>query len=466
MLTLLDKIWNDHIIDQANDGSYLLHVDRHLLHEVSSPQAFSGLKDRGLKVRSPNLTFAVEDHIVATSPGRTKYTEANGTPLIDALREYTKEHQIELFNLDHQQQGIVHVIAPELGLILPGTTVVCGDSHTCSLGALGALAWGIGTSEIEHVLATQTIRQKKPKAMRVRFNGTLPSHVTAKDLILYLIGYIGVNAGVGYAVEYAGDVISSFSMDERLTICNLSIELGAKYGMIAPDHITFEYLHHRRYSPTDDCWLTGLEKFKSLQSDANAHFDKEVHIDVSTLEPQITWGTNPQQVIAISQAIPKPGESQVGNVEQDNKALDYMGLKPGTLLLGLPIDNVFIGSCTNGRLSDLRLAASMIRGEEVAPHVRAIVVPGSKAVKALAEQEKLDQIFLDAGFEWREPGCSMCVGLSSDKVKPYQRSISTSNRNFEGRQGPYSRTHLASPAVAAASAIAGEIAYPKKRGSL
>lgn len=461
-LTLLDKIWNDHIIDQHEDGRYLLHVDRHLIHEVSSPQAFSGLQERGLKVKSPNLTFAVEDHIVATINNRTKHTEANGTALIDAIRKYTAEYGIQLFNLDDPRQGIMHVIAPELGLVLPGLSIVCGDSHTCSLGALGALAWGIGTSEVEHVLSTQTIWQEKPKKMRVSFNGKISNYLTAKDLILYLIGQIGVKAGMGHAIEYGGNIIESMTIEERLTICNLSIELGAKYGLIAPDQRVFDYLKNREYCPRGENWETAEEKFKNLYSDTHAVFDKEIKIDVDRIEPQITWGTTPQQVVAISENIPDLGENTRENREQNERAMRYMGLKPGQSLRGLSIDAVFIGSCTNGRLSDLRLAAGIVKGKKVAPHVRAIVVPGSKSVKYLAEQENLDQLFLEAGFEWREPGCSMCVGLNSDKVKPYQRVISTSNRNFEGRQGPYSRTHLASPAVAAACAVAGMIVNPKE----
>ena len=433
-------------------GVCLLHVDRHYLHELCVSRGFPPLQARGLPVRNPELTFATADHIVSTAPGRAGGASPWTIPVMDTLRAETRKAGIRLFDLNEQGQGILHVIGPELGLTLPGATVVCGDSHTCTNGALGALAFGIGISEVVHILATQTLMQQRPKTMRAWLRGTPARGVYAKDLVLALIGRIGAAGGSGYALEYAGDTVSALEVEARMTLCNLSIELGAKIGMVAPDDKTYAYLQGRRFAPAGAALATAVGHWKTLPTDAGAAFDAEVELNVSGLPPQITWGTSPEDVIGIDERIPSPSQGPKSD------ALAYMGLAPGARIAGIPVDRVFIGSCTNARVSDLRIAAEIARGRKVARHVEAWVVPGSTIVKQQAEAEGLHEIFLAAGFEWREPGCSMCVGLNEELVAPGARCVSTSNRNFVGRQGPGARTHLASPAMAAAAAIAGEIA--------
>lgn len=456
--TLFAKIWDAHVVADLGDNASLLHVDRHLLHDLGGSRGLLDLKKRGLKVHSPHLTFATPDHAISSAPGRAGTTPV-GAELLAALRQETREAGIRLFDIGEPGQGIVHVIGPELGLSLPGALIVCGDSHTCTHGGLGALAFGIGSSELAHVLATQTLVQRRPKTMRVSFEGALPAGVTPKDMILRLIGEVGAAGGTGYAVEYAGSAIRALGLEGRLTICNLSIELGAKMGFIAPDDTTYAYLAGRRFAPAGEMWDAAVAAWRELPSDPGAAFDREVAIDAASIAPQITWGTSPEHVIAVDQRIPDPDHiadtSRRGGMQA---ALDYMGLKPGAPIAGTPIDWVFIGSCTNSRLSDLRAAAAIARGRKVADGVRAWVVPGSETVRREAVSEGLDRIFRDAGFEWREAGCSMCVAANGETVPPGQRSVSTSNRNFVGRQGPGARTHLASPAMAAAAAIAGAIA--------
>lgn len=455
--TLLAKIWDQHVIARLSEDTDLLHVDRHLLHDLGGSRGLLDLKSRGLKVHNPELTFATPDHAISTAQGRAG-TSKTGQELLEALRVETAASGIQMFDIDRPGQGIVHVIGPELGLSLPGCLIVCGDSHTCTHGGLGALAFGIGSSELAHVLATQALIQRRPKTMRVKFEGKLPLGVTAKDLILALIGHVGAAGGTGYAVEYAGSAIRDMPIEGRLTICNLSIELGAKMGMVAPDEKTFEFLRRRPYAPQGDMWEEALRAWRQLPSDADAIFDKEVVIDVDRIIPQVTWGISPEHVVGVDGRIPDPQEiddpARRASVET---ALEYMGLTGGAPIAGTPIDWVFIGSCTNSRLSDLRAAAEVARGRKVAPGVRAWVVPGSETVKREAIAEGLDKLFTDAGFEWREPGCSMCLAANGETVAPGQRSVSTSNRNFVGRQGPRARTHLASPASAAAAAIAGVI---------
>ena len=455
--TLLAKIWDQHVIARLSEDTDLLHVDRHLLHDLGGSRGLLDLKSRGLKVHNPELTFATPDHAISTAQGRAG-TSKTGQELLEALRVETAASGIQMFDIDRPGQGIVHVIGPELGLSLPGCLIVCGDSHTCTHGGLGALAFGIGSSELAHVLATQALIQRRPKTMRVKFEGKLPLGVTAKDLILALIGHVGAAGGTGYAVEYAGSAIRDMPIEGRLTICNLSIELGAKMGMVAPDEKTFEFLRGRPYAPQGDMWEEALRAWRQLPSDADAIFDKEVVIDVDRIIPQVTWGISPEHVVGVDGRIPDPQEiddpARRASVET---ALEYMGLTGGAPIAGTPIDWVFIGSCTNSRLSDLRAAAEVARGRKVAPGVRAWVVPGSETVKREAIAEGLDKLFTDAGFEWREPGCSMCLAANGETVAPGQRSVSTSNRNFVGRQGPRARTHLASPASAAAAAIAGVI---------
>jgi 3-isopropylmalate/(R)-2-methylmalate dehydratase large subunit len=456
--TLLAKIWDQHVIAHISDDTDLLHVDRHLLHDLGGSRGLIDLKSRGLPVHNPELTFATPDHAISTQRGRAG-TIKTGQELLAALRLETSANGIALFDIDQPGQGIVHVIGPELGLSLPGALIVCGDSHTCTHGGLGALAFGIGSSELAHVLATQAIIQRRPKTMRVTFEGRLPFGVTAKDLILTLIGHIGAAGGTGYAVEYAGSAIRNMPVEGRLTICNLSIELGAKMGMIAPDDKTYDFLLGRLYAPQGEMWQRAVAAWRQLPSDADAVFDREVAIDVEAIVPQVTWGTSPEHVIGVDGHIPDPKEiadpARRGAIET---ALDYMGLEAGAPIVGTPIDWVFIGSCTNSRLSDLRAAAAVVRGRKVAPGVRAWVVPGSETVKRDAVAEGLDKLFTDAGFEWREPGCSMCLAANGETVPPGQRSVSTSNRNFIGRQGPRARTHLASPAMAVAAALSGAIA--------
>ncbi|MBV9565035.1 MAG: 3-isopropylmalate dehydratase large subunit [Bradyrhizobium sp.] len=456
--TLLAKIWEQHVIARLTEDTDLLHIDRHLLHDLGGSRGLLDLKSRGLAVHNPELTFATPDHAISTARGRAG-TIKIGQELLAALRVETSASGIQLFDVDQPGQGIVHVIGPELGLSLPGCVIVCGDSHTCTHGGLGALAFGIGSSELTHVLATQTLIQRRPKTMRVNFEGRLPPGVAAKDLILALIGQIGAAGGTGHAVEYAGSAIRDMPVEGRLTICNLSIELGAKMGMVAPDEKTYEYLRGRRYAPDGDMWELAVGHWRELPSDIDAVFDKEVDIDVEKIIPQITWGISPEHVIGVDDRVPDPRaiDDPARRASIEN-ALDYMGLKPGAPIAGTPVDWVFIGSCTNSRLSDLRAAAKIARGRKVASGVRAWVVPGSEIVKREAVAEGLDKLFTEAGFEWREPGCSMCLAANGETVGPGQRSVSTSNRNFVGRQGPQARTHLASPASAAAAAIAGAIA--------
>jgi 3-isopropylmalate/(R)-2-methylmalate dehydratase large subunit len=461
---MLAKIWDQHVIAQISDDTDILHIDRHLLHDLGGSRGLLDLKSKGLEVHNPELTFATPDHAISTAHGRAG-TSRIGQELLAALRVETSASGIRMFDVDQPGQGIVHVIGPELGLSLPGCTIVCGDSHTCTHGGLGALAFGIGSSEVTHVLATQALIQRRPKTMRVRFEGRLPFGVTAKDMILALIGQIGAAAGTGYAVEYAGSAIRDLPIEGRLTICNLSIELGAKMGMIAPDETTLEFLRGRPYAPQGEMWSQAVEAWRRLPSDADAVFDREVLVDVERIVPQVTWGISPEHVIGVDGRIPDP--RSVGDPVQAaaiTTALDYMGLKPGALIAGTPVDWVFIGSCTNSRLSDLRAAAEIARGRKVAPGVRAWVVPGSENVKRQAVAEGLDTVFTDAGFEWREPGCSMCLAANGETVAPGLRSVSTSNRNFVGRQGPLARTHLASPASAVAAAIAGAIADVRSMG--
>ena len=456
--TLLAKIWDQHVIAKMGDDTDLLHVDRHLLHDLGGSRGLLDLKSRNLSVHNPELTFATPDHAISTARGRAG-TIKIGQELLAALRVETSASGIAMFDIDEPGQGIVHVIGPELGLSLPGCLIVCGDSHTCTHGGLGALAFGIGSSELTHVLATQAIIQRRPKTMRVKFEGALPFGVTAKDLILALIGQIGAAGGTGYAVEYAGSAIRDLPVEGRLTICNLSIELGAKMGLIAPDEKTYEYVRGRAYAPTGEMWDRAVAAWRQLPSDPDAVFDKEVIVDVGKIIPQVTWGISPEHVIGVDGRIPDPGEiADPAKRAAIETALDYMGLKAGAPIMGTPVDWVFIGSCTNSRLSDLRAAAAVARGRKVAPGVRAWVVPGSETVKRDAVAEGLDKIFIEAGFEWREPGCSMCLAANGETVAPGQRSVSTSNRNFIGRQGPRARTHLASPATAAAAAISGAIA--------
>jgi 3-isopropylmalate/(R)-2-methylmalate dehydratase large subunit len=462
--TMLAKIWEQHVVTRISEDTDLLHIDRHLLHDLGGSRGLLDLKGRGLKVHSPELTFATPDHAISTAQGRAG-TSKIGLELLASLRVETSASGIQLFDVDQPGQGIVHVIGPELGLSLPGCTIVCGDSHTCTHGGLGALAFGIGSSELTHVLATQVLIQRRPRTMRVRFEGKLPLGVTAKDLILALIGRVGAAGGTGYAVEYAGSAIRGLSIEGRLTVCNLSIELGAKMGMVAPDEKTFEFLRGRPYAPQGEMWDRAVSAWRQLPSDPDAIFDKEVVIDVEKIIPQVTWGISPEHVIGIDGYIPDPqmvdDPARRAAIET---ALDYMGLKGGMPIAGTPVDWVFIGSCTNSRMSDLRAAAEIARGRKVAAGVRAWIVPGSENVKREAIAEGLDKVFIEAGFEWREPGCSMCLAANGETVSPGQRSVSTSNRNFVGRQGPRARTHLASPASAAAAAIAGAIADVRTMG--
>jgi 3-isopropylmalate/(R)-2-methylmalate dehydratase large subunit len=456
--TMLAKIWDQHVIARISDDTDLLHVDRHLLHDLGGSRGLLDLKSRNLTVHSPELTFATPDHAISTQRGRAG-TSKIGAELLATLRVETAASGIRLFDIDEPGQGIVHVIGPELGLSLPGCLIVCGDSHTCTHGGLGALAFGIGSSELTHVLATQALIQRRPKTMRVKFEGKLPLGVTAKDLILALIGHVGAAGGTGYAVEYAGGAIRDMPLEGRFTICNLSIELGAKMGMIAPDEKTFDYIRGRPYAPQGEMWEQAVEAWRELPSDADAVFDREVDIDVTKIMPQVTWGISPEHVIGVDGHIPDPRTIDDPALRAAlETALDYMGLEAGAPIAGTPVDWVFIGSCTNSRLSDLRAAAEVARGRKVAPGVRAWIVPGSENVKREAVAEGLDKIFTEAGFEWREPGCSMCLAANGETVAPGQRSVSTSNRNFIGRQGPRARTHLASPASAAAAAISGTIA--------
>jgi 3-isopropylmalate/(R)-2-methylmalate dehydratase large subunit len=456
--TLYDKIWNDHLVDEQNDGTSLLFVDRHLIHEVTSPQAFEGLRNYKRKVRHPNLTLAVVDHNIPTTD-RSKGIDDNDSRIqIETLDKNCEEFGIQLFGVNDKRQGIVHIVGPEQGFTQPGTVIVCGDSHTATHGAFGSLAFGIGTSEVEHVLATQTLVQKKAKNFRVNVNGKLAIGVTSKDVVLQIIGKIGTAGGTGYVIEYAGSLISDLSVENRMTICNMTIEGGARAGLIQPDQKIFDYLKGRPMSPKNENWDKALEYWKTLKTDSDAEFDKEINLTAEDIVPMVTWGTSPQDVAPIDGKVPNPkNETDIDRRNSIDRSLKYMGLKPDVALKDIKIDTVFIGSCTNGRIEDLREAAQILKDKKKAAHVHAMVVPGSGLVKEQAEQEGLDKIFINSGFEWREPGCSMCLAMNADKLKPEERCASTSNRNFEGRQGRGGRTHLVSPGMAAAAAIAGNL---------
>jgi 3-isopropylmalate/(R)-2-methylmalate dehydratase large subunit len=455
--TLYDKIFDDHVVDRQPDGTCLLYIDRHLVHEVTSPQAFEGLRVADRKVRHPEKTLAVVDHNVPTSPDRKNGIKNEESRIqVEALAKNAADFGIEYYSENDRRQGIVHIIGPEQGFTLPGMTIVCGDSHTSTHGAFGALAHGIGTSEVEHVLATQTLIQRKAKNMLVRVDGQLPLGVTAKDIILAIIGEIGTAGGTGYVIEYAGEAIRSLSMEGRMTVCNMSVEGGARAGLIAPDETTFSYIAGRPKAPKGERWEMAMEYWKTLHTDEGAHFDRVVTLDAAKLPPIVTWGSSPEDVVAVTGVVPDPEAIEDENKRNSKKrALEYMGLAPGTKITDIALDRVFIGSCTNGRIEDLRAVAKVVEGKAVNPRVNAMIVPGSGLVKAQAEAEGLDKIFIDAGFDWREPGCSMCLAMNDDRLKPQERCASTSNRNFEGRQGFKGRTHLVSPAMAAAAAIAG-----------
>ena len=456
--TLFDRIWDAHVVRELADGVALLYVDLHLVHEVTSPQAFAGLKREKRSVRRPELTLATVDHNVPTGDRSLPSADAIAARHVDALGTNAREFGIELFDLRSPDQGIVHVIGPELGATQPGMVIVCGDSHTSTHGAFGAFALGIGTSEVEHVLATQCIVLNKPRNLEARITGSRESGVGAKDLILALIGKIGTAGAAGHVIEYTGEAIRALSMEERMTVCNMSIEAGARAGMIAPDEVTFKYLEGRPRSPKGESWTRSVEQWRTLRTDADARYDRQVTLDASQIGPQVTWGTTPGMVADITARVPDPAQLPAeGDREAATRALEYMGLVPGTPLEGIPIDRVFLGSCTNARIEDLRAAASVVRGRHVAASVRALVVPGSQRVKAQAEREGLDRVFRDAGFEWRNAGCSMCLGMNADVLGAGERCAATSNRNFEGRQGRGGRTHLMSPVMAAAAAIEGRL---------
>ena len=456
--TLYDKIWNEHLVHQQEDGTSLLFVDRHLIHEVTSPQAFEGLRNANRKVKNPNLTLAVVDHNIPTTDRSKGIDDEESKIQIETLDKNCKEFGVQLFGADDKRQGIVHIVGPEQGFTQPGTVIVCGDSHTATHGAFGSLAFGIGTSEVEHVLATQTLVQKKAKNFRVNVNGKLAVGVTSKDVVLQIIGKIGTAGGTGYVIEYAGSLISDLSVEQRMTICNMTIEGGARAGLIQPDQKIFDYLKGRPMSPKNENWDKALEYWKTLKTDDNAKFDKEVNLTADDIVPMVTWGTSPQDVAPIDGRVPNPkNESDLDRRNSIDRSLEYMGLEADIALKDIKIDTVFIGSCTNGRIEDLREAAHILKDKRKAPHVHAMVVPGSGLVKEQAEQEGLDKIFINSGFEWREPGCSMCLAMNADKLKPEERCASTSNRNFEGRQGRGGRTHLVSPGMAAAAAIAGNL---------
>ena len=461
--TLYDKIWDEHLVYERQDGTSLLYVDRHLIHEVTSPQAFEGLRLGKRKVRKPNLNLAVADHNVPTTDRSKGIDDKESKIQVDALRNNCKEFGIEFFDMNDKRHGIVHIIGPEQGFTQPGTVIVCGDSHTATHGAFGALAFGVGTSEVEHVLATQTLIQKKSKNFRLIVNGKLSIGVTAKDVILKIIGTIGTAGGTGFVVEFTGDVIKNLSIEERMTVCNMTIEGGARAGLIEPDKKTFEYLKGKPMSPKHNNWNKALEYWSNLKSDDDCKFDKEVVIKGEDIVPQVTWGTSPQDVVPVNGFVPNPDQEK----DKDRKvamerSLNYMGLQPNTKITDIKIDKVFIGSCTNGRIQDLREAAKLLKDKKIAKHVNAIVVPGSGLVKGQAEEEGLDKIFKNSGFEWREPGCSMCLAMNADKLNPKERCASTSNRNFEGRQGRGGRTHLVSPAMAVAAAINGHLSDVRK----
>ena len=455
--TLFDKIWSHHLVNSQDDGTCLIYIDRHLVHEVTSPQAFEGLRNNNRKVHRPESTFAVADHNVPTSDRSKGIDNEESRIQVETLENNCKEFGVTIFPLLDKRQGIVHIVGPEQGITQPGMTIVCGDSHTATHGAFGALAFGIGTSEVEHVLASQTLIQQPAKNMKISVNGNLKSGVTAKDIILHIIGVIGTAGGTGYVIEYTGEAIQSLSMEGRMTICNMSIEAGARAGLIAPDEKTFNYIKGRPYAPKGEDWNKALAFWKSLPSDENASYDKEININAEDITPQITWGTSPQDVAPINGKVPNPEIIKDSNRRKAvERSLEYMGLEPNQEIEKIKIDKVFIGSCTNGRIEDLREVARVVEGKKVS--VEAMIVPGSGLVKEQAEVEGLDKIFIEAGFDWREPGCSMCLAMNPDQLKPKERCASTSNRNFEGRQGREGRTHLVSPAVAAASAIKGTFA--------
>ncbi len=454
--TLYDKVFDDHVVSRQDDGTCLLYIDRHLVHEVTSPQAFEGLRMAGRQVRQPDKTLAVVDHNVPTSDRSHGIANEESRIQVEALAKNAAEFGIEYYNELDPRQGIVHIIGPEQGFTLPGMTIVCGDSHTSTHGAFGALAHGIGTSEVEHVLATQTLIQKKAKNMLVRVDGQLPDGVTAKDIILAIIGEIGTAGGTGYVIEYAGEAIRALSMEGRMTVCNMSIEGGARAGLIAPDETTFAYIKDKPRAPTGEAWDMALDYWKTLKSDEGAHYDKVVVLDAANLPPIVSWGSSPEDVVSVTGVVPNPDDiAEETKRISKRRALEYMGLEPGTKITDIRIDRAFIGSCTNGRIEDLRAVAKIVEGKRVADSVDAMIVPGSGLVKAQAEAEGLDKIFVAAGFDWREPGCSMCLAMNDDRLKPGERCASTSNRNFEGRQGFKGRTHLVSPAMAAAAALAG-----------
>jgi 3-isopropylmalate/(R)-2-methylmalate dehydratase large subunit len=461
--TLYEKIWNEHIVHQQGDGTTLLYVDRHLIHEVTSPQAFEGLRLSKRKVRKSNLTLAVADHNVPTTNRSKGIDDEESKIQVNTLEKNCKEFGIEFFGMKDKRQGIVHIIGPEQGFTQPGTVIVCGDSHTATHGAFGALAFGIGTSEVEHVLVTQTLIQKKSKNLRVNITGSLPTGVTSKDVILQTIGKIGTAGGTGMVIEYAGSVITNLNIEQRMTICNMSIEAGARAGLIAPDEKTIQYLKDKPMSPKKDNWDKATEYWSKLKSDIGAKFDLEVEIKGDDISPMVTWGTSPQDVVSVTGFVPDPQKEK----DEDRRAsmhrsLDYMGLKPNTKITDIKVDRIFIGSCTNGRIGDLRDAAKILKGKKIAQNVNAMVVPGSGLVKQQAEEEGIDKVFKDSGFDWREPGCSMCLAMNADKLNPKERCASTSNRNFEGRQGRGGRTHLVSPAMAAAAAIDGYLTDVRK----
>ena len=461
--TLYEKIWNEHIVHQRDDGTTLLYVDRHLIHEVTSPQAFEGLRLSKRKVRKPNLTLAVADHNVPTTNRSKGIDDEESKIQVNTLEKNCKEFGIELFDMKDKRQGIVHIIGPEQGFTQPGTVIVCGDSHTATHGAFGALAFGIGTSEVEHVLVTQTLMQKKSKNLRVNVTGSLPRGVTSKDVILQTIGKIGTAGGTGMVIEYVGSVITNLNIEQRMTICNMSIEAGARAGLIAPDEKTIQYLKDKPMSPKKIHWDKAVEYWSKLKSDVGAKFDLEVEIKGDDISPMVTWGTSPQDVVSITDSVPDPQkEKDEDRRASMNRSLDYMGLMPNTKITDIKVDRIFIGSCTNGRIGDLRDAAKILKGKKIAQHVNAMVVPGSGLVKQQAEEEGIDKVFKDSGFDWREPGCSMCLAMNADKLNPKERCASTSNRNFEGRQGRGGRTHLVSPAMAAAAAINGYLTDVRK----
>jgi 3-isopropylmalate/(R)-2-methylmalate dehydratase large subunit len=463
--TLYDKIWNDHLAHEAEDGTCLLYIDRHLVHEVTSPQAFEGLRMTGRKVRHPEKTLAVVDHNVPTTDRSKGIAEEESRIQVEALANNAREFGIEYFNELDKRQGIVHVVGPEQGFTLPGTTIVCGDSHTSTHGAFGALAHGIGTSEVEHVLATQTLIQKKAKNMKVEVNGKLARHSTAKDIILAIIGEIGTAGGTGSVIEFAGEAIRDLSMEGRMTVCNMTIEGGARAGMIAPDEKAYAFLYGKPKAPKGEHWDAARRYWDSLQTDDGAHFDRVVKLDAANLPPIVSWGTSPEDVVSVSGVVPDPSLiADEGKRQSKIRALDYMGLKAGQKITDIPLDVVWIGSCTNGRIEDMRAVAEVVKGKKVSANLAyAMIVPGSGLVKEMAEAEGLDKIFVDAGFLWREPGCSMCLAMNPDQLKPGQRAASTSNRNFEGRQGYKGRTHLVSPQMAAAAALAGRFVDIRNR---